>query len=203
MKSAFVSGHFPSLIFSQEFCILLIRFCFLRFLSWSVGQNAAWIKLKSDSLYGYMACALRLFASSPKETLHKGVVDYFTDRPLTHLRLTINLISTFCTQFQLFALFGINWRAVSKWTCWDFCMYIITTVTTIKCCVAFIKQFQSLKQRIMLKTGEPQPLQSALLGKYQHFHQDICIGNSMIWSDIWHKYHEWYFEIVICNFTSR
>ena len=25
---------------------------------------------------------------------------------------------------------------------------------------------------------------------------DICIGNSMICSDIWHKYHEWYFEIV-------
>ena len=25
----------------------------------------------------------------------------------------------------------------------------------------------------------------------------ICIGNSMICSDIWHKYHERYFEIVI------
>ena len=25
----------------------------------------------------------------------------------------------------------------------------------------------------------------------------ICIGNSMISSDIWHKYHEWYFETVI------
>ena len=33
--------------------------------------------------------------------------------------------------------------------------------------------------------------------------QFICIGNSMICSDIWHKYHEWYFEIVIRNFTSR
>ena len=31
----------------------------------------------------------------------------------------------------------------------------------------------------------------------------ICIGNSMICSDIWHKYHELYFEIVIRNFTSR
>ena len=27
--------------------------------------------------------------------------------------------------------------------------------------------------------------------------QSICIGNSMICSDIWHKYHEWYFEIVL------
>ena len=28
---------------------------------------------------------------------------------------------------------------------------------------------------------------------------EICIGNSMICSDIWHKYHEWYFGIVIRN----
>ena len=25
----------------------------------------------------------------------------------------------------------------------------------------------------------------------------VCIGNSMICSDVWHKYLEWYFEIVI------
>ena len=25
----------------------------------------------------------------------------------------------------------------------------------------------------------------------------VCIGNSMISSDIWHKYHKWHFEIVI------
>ena len=31
----------------------------------------------------------------------------------------------------------------------------------------------------------------------------VCIGNSMICSDIWHKYHWRYFEIVIRNFTSR
>ena len=30
----------------------------------------------------------------------------------------------------------------------------------------------------------------------------ICIGNSVISSDIWHKYHEWYFEIVIRNLTQ-
>ena len=33
--------------------------------------------------------------------------------------------------------------------------------------------------------------------------EGYSIGNSMIWSDIWHKYHEWYYEIVIHNFTSR
>ena len=32
---------------------------------------------------------------------------------------------------------------------------------------------------------------------------DTCIGNSMICSDVWHKYREWYFEIVVRNFTSR
>ena len=37
-----------------------------------------------------------------------------------------------------------------------------------------------------------------LVGRYF-----FSIGNSMICSDIWHKYHEWYFKIVIRNFTSR
>ena len=37
-----------------------------------------------------------------------------------------------------------------------------------------------------------------LVGRYF-----FSIGNSMICSDIWHKYHERYFEIVIRNFTSR
>ena len=40
--------------------------------------------------------------------LHKGVVDYSTDRPLSHLALSINLVSTFCTQFVLFALKSFN-----------------------------------------------------------------------------------------------
>ena len=31
----------------------------------------------------------------------------------------------------------------------------------------------------------------------------ICIGNSMICSDIWLKYHEWYFKIVIQNWNLR
>ena len=31
----------------------------------------------------------------------------------------------------------------------------------------------------------------------------ISIGNSSICSDIWHKYYEQYFEIVIRNFTGR
>ena len=27
----------------------------------------------------------------------------------------------------------------------------------------------------------------------------ICVGNSMISCDTWHKYHKWYFEMVICE----
>ena len=30
-----------------------------------------------------------------------------------------------------------------------------------------------------------------------------CKGNSMICSDIWHKYHERYFKIVLRNFMSH
>ena len=37
---------------------------------------------------------------------------------------------------------------------------------------------------------------------YNLFLGKISVG-SMICSDIWHKYHEWYFEIVLRNFTSR
>ena len=40
-----------------------------------------------------------------------------------------------------------------------------------------------------------------LLASY--FIDKLCIGNSMTCSDVWHKYHEGYFRIVIHNFTSR
>ena len=32
------------------------------------------------------------------------------------------------------------------------------------------------------------------------WHEELCFCTSMICSDIWHKYHEWYFKIVIRNF---
>ena len=41
------------------------------------------------------------------------------------------------------------------------------------------------------------------LGSPPPSRQALSIGNSMISSDMWHTYHEWYFEIVIRNFTSR
>ena len=40
-----------------------------------------------------------------------------------------------------------------------------------------------------------------LTGAYGQFRVEwVCIGNSMISSDIWHKHHLWYFKIV-SNFT--
>ena len=36
-----------------------------------------------------------------------------------------------------------------------------------------------------------------------HLQSGICIGNSMVCSDICHKYHEWCFEIVIRNWAVR
>ena len=51
----------------------------------------------------------------PHRKIYKGVVDYSTDSPLTLLALSINLISTFCTEkFQLCVLFGINWHVLSQ-----------------------------------------------------------------------------------------
>ena len=106
----------------QEFCILLLgagwggSYSWLLFLLVSFLECGLWVKmprncamkLKSELLfdYGDMTCDLRLFShssSSPK-TIHNGVVDYSTDRPWTHLALSINWISNFCSQFQLFAL---------------------------------------------------------------------------------------------------
>ena len=119
--------------------LLSLLAIWLLFLSWSVGQNAAWIKLKSELFYGvhglWFTSAICTFFILTEKKKHKGVVDYSTDSPLTHLRLTTNLISTFCNQFQLFALkkfqlsalYGINWRALSQWACWNFLFSILTT----------------------------------------------------------------------------
>ena len=53
------------------------------------------MKLKSELLfnYGCRTCDLRLFAHSPPspKKIRKGVVDCSTDRPFTHLALSINL----------------------------------------------------------------------------------------------------------------
>ena len=39
--------------------------------------------------------------------------------------LSINLISTSCTWFQLSAQFGANWHVLIQWTCWKLCICII------------------------------------------------------------------------------
>ena len=74
-----------------QFVIRLLFFCGL-----FLGVWIQMPRVKSEWLHGYMTWDLRLFAHSSslyrKDKLHKEVVDYSTDRPLTHLRLTINLI---------------------------------------------------------------------------------------------------------------
>ena len=112
MKIAFVSRNVSCLIVSQEFCILLFCFCFFWFLSRSVGQNAAWIKLKSELLYGVHSL-------------------WFTS-VCTVFILTEKKFQLFAIKkFQLSPLFGINWRPLNQWACWNFCMYIIREQITL------------------------------------------------------------------------
>ena len=44
---------------------------------------------------------------------------------------------------------------------------------------------------------------ASVILKFENYWWRSSIENSMISRDIWHKYHEWYFKIVIHNFTSR
>ena len=98
----------------------------LLFLSWSVGQNAA--LSKSELLYGCMAFdvgrygCLHILHPHRKESTSRSC-RLFSLMTL----LTVNFISTFCTQFQLLCtqfqlsvLFWIKWRALSQWACWNF-----------------------------------------------------------------------------------
>ena len=52
-------------------------------------------------------------------------------------------------------------------------------------------------ERYTVESHEP-----SIFSKFLSFLPPVSIGNSMICSDIWHKYHEWYFEIVIRNFET-
>ena len=118
------------LIVSQKFCIVLEAF--VSFVECGIFQwnrrifsklvEYPWPKLKKKKqqqtnkqkqkniknawkrYFFLIACNLRLFvhsSSSPKKKVLKGVVNYQQTRVTI---LAINLISTFCTQFQLFAL---------------------------------------------------------------------------------------------------
>ena len=60
----------------------------------------------------------------------------------------------------------------------------------------------NVKLHTLLKTQGPKQAAFIPLGWIREQPRDICVGNSMICSDIWHKYHKWYFEIVIRNFET-
>ena len=53
----------------------------------------------------------------------------------------------------------------------------------------------SVQKRVFLCKGRLKQITTGAIS--------ISLGNSIICSGILHKYHEWYFEIVIRNFTSR
>ena len=84
--------------------------CYMAFVSCGFFLGV-WIKMSRErscwNQNGFMVTwlviyvCLHILHPYRKNKLHKEVVDYSTDRPLTHLSLTINLISTFCTQFQI------------------------------------------------------------------------------------------------------
>ena len=72
----------------------------------------------------------------------------------------------------------------------------------------FAVKWPNLDLKVSTVTGGTfRPTRRIRLSFVEGAHLDLrdlyLLGNSMICSDIWHKYHEWYFEIVIHNFTSR
>ena len=82
-----------------------------------------------------------------------------------------------------------------KWNFKGIHLYIFTEmidVVLVEYC-----SFQ-LNNRLMLGF-----LKRAILFAHYFKKLSISIGNSMICRDVWHKCHEWYFKIVIRNFTSR
>ena len=71
------------------------------------------------------------------------------------------------------------------------CVYVSQSV--FSCPDIFIHKILKLRRHLGSETYDFVILNMKL---------QISIGNSMICSDILHKYHERYFEIVIRNFTS-
>ena len=139
MESAFVSRHFSCFDCQSRILHFTIWLLFLMvsFLECGSKCRVNYAEIRIALVTWLLICVFLHIFHPYWQKLHKGVVDYSTDRPLTPCRLTINLVSTFCSKFQLFALktfklsslFGINWRALSQWACWKFCMYIIKLQT--------------------------------------------------------------------------
>ena len=121
-------------------------FCFKTFFMFDCQSFVGvWIKMSRERScwnHGFMVTWLViyvcLYVLHPyrKSKLHKEeVVDYSTDRPLTHLALNFNFLHK---KIQLSALFGINWRALSQWACWNmgtvafqsFHSYVVSKIKT-------------------------------------------------------------------------
>ena len=139
MKSAFVSKHFSCFYFQSRILhfaiwLLFLLVCFLESGS-KCRVNEAEIRIAFWFHVFWFTSVCTFFILTEKNCL-KGVVDYSTDRPLTHPRLTIKLISTFCTLDSISTFctrknstflhcLRLIWRVLSQWACWHFCMCII------------------------------------------------------------------------------
>ena len=79
-----------------------------------------------------MNCAIQGVHLIWKQKIWLAICEFlFCDFPANQFNFKFcHSISTFCSQFQLSALFGINWHALSQSAWWNFCMYIIIEVMT-------------------------------------------------------------------------
>ena len=80
----------------------------------------------------------RLENTSPLFTLypsHQSIYQSFDYLLMITMQFNSNFqnsVTTFCTQYNVSALFGFNWRVLSQSTCWNLCMFIINT-RSIQC----------------------------------------------------------------------
>ena len=80
-----------------------------------------------------MYCAIQGVHLIWRQKIRFAISEFlFRDFPVNQFNFKfLHSISTFCTQFQVFALFGINWHALSQSEWRNFFMYIITSVTIV------------------------------------------------------------------------
>ena len=145
-------------------------------------------------LQNFVRGAQRLFAVKhpfAADTTEANI--YCLDYSFTWGRLTI-----FRWLFHSCAIFEAYLNKFAS-ICWSLIFHIPLLSRLIR--LFSIKKIGNLKFWIQKCDGERNMKNLTII--ILQIASKICIGNSMICSDIWHKYHEWYFDIVICNFTSR
>ena len=94
-----------------------------------------------------------------------------------------------------FLNFGAKFHSlfIQKYHEWYLCRYYLFILRPAKRFVIFICRYFKLSWDITALSQS----------NCRNFScSGMSIGSSMICSDVCHKYHEWYFEIVICNWDN-